>query len=288
MGDKDKAASRLADPLELADRLQLSFVKDVIYGAVTLTLFSAFGWPQWVLALTHVLSVPCAIKPPRGGIWATAALVVTLVLALVDVVSLLTFSCGLVDCCLPGETAPAFAPTLHVCDPELSGMQGVLVTATAMVTVAVGAALSLARLIRIEVATSGGHWMALGIAYVGLRVYQLTWLVQVMMAIPALMWLISGGIVLFTVALNVRRARKRLPLWVGIALYSAAATDIALMVLALASGTVSPALQPAFYTVQTVTCAVALWLAHRASAALPAEAGGGGEQGAFKSRNLCL
>ena len=107
MGDDEKQAAANKAAAEL--QLQVSFAKDVVYGAVTLTLFSAFGWPQWALALVHVLSVPGVLVPLSSARVLSAALVASLLATLIDVVSVLTFTCGLVDCCLPGKKAPAFA-----------------------------------------------------------------------------------------------------------------------------------------------------------------------------------
>lgn len=297
MGDDEKQAAADAAALSAAAKkaaaelqLQVSFAKDVVYGAVTLTLFSAFGWPQWALTLVHVLSVPGVLVPLSSARVLSAALVASLLATLIDVVSVLTFTCGLVDCCLPGAKAPAFALTMHVCDPALHGMQGLLVTVTAMGTVAVGATLSIARAVRIEVAAGGSEWRALAAVYVGLRVYQMTWLAQVMMVLPALMWVISGGIVLLVAASGGRHVQHQRSGRTGMLLYIAGAVDLVLMLIALSSGIVKPALQLAFYTVQTITSAVAIWQAHRASAlpVVPSDAGGVTPRTAFKSRNLCL
>ena len=254
------------DPSRL-DALQLSFVKDTAYGAVTLVLFSAFSWQQWLLAAVHVVSVPWSLFQPRGNRALGSALMVTLAAAIADVVTVLTLTCGLVNCCLKGETAPAFAPSMHVCDPALNGVQGRLVIVTSMTTVGVGAVLSMARAIQIEVVAGGGGWLALAAVYVALRVYQLTWMMQVFMIVPFIVWLISGIGVFLIALVDARRAlteTKRVHNHRTAALlYLAAAVDSGLILLPLVDGVIKPELQPAFFAVQSIVATVAVWQSHR-------------------------
>ena len=256
------------DAEEQAVALQLSFVKDTIYGAVTLVMFSSFGWQQWPLAALHVLSVPGALVHLSGARMLGFALTVTLLVTLTDVVAVLTFTCGIVKCCTGTNKAPAFAPTMHVCDPKLAGVQGQLVTITSIATVGVGAILSMARAIKIEVIAGGGGWLALAAAYVGLRIYQLTWLAQEWMTVAALAWAGSGVVVFSVAAADARRAlrakaNRRHSSKTGMLLYAAAGCDVLLIFLPLVGGSVSTPLHTAFYAVQSIASVVAVWQAHR-------------------------
>lgn len=247
--------------------IQLSFTKDVFAGAVTLLLFSSFGWPQWVFVAVHVVSVPGAMFRSNGGLFGTFCLIATLVTSIADVVTVLTLTCGIVNCCAPGASSPAFAPTIKVCDPASAGAQGRVISVTAMVSIGVGVFMSAGRAISLEKVVGRTDWIALCLVYTVLRAYQLVWSAYSSLTVPAVEWGITGGLVLYVSFTEWRRMRKNSahPKKIsGLILYAVALSDALLVALpAISSSAVPAEIVPAFYLMQSVTALVATWQAHR-------------------------
>ena len=251
----------------MSDGIRVRFLKDALYGAVSIVIFRALGWPQWPLAAAHVVSVPGAFVEPSGSRVLSLAFIATVAVALTDVVVVLTFTCNLTTCCARGQLAPAFAPTMQMCAAGSAGVQGSLITAMAMATVGAGALLSLIRAVEIEKAAGGGGWLALAAVYVGIRVYQLTWLWSTFMTVPAVFWVISGGVVALLAVSDARASfrseqARRYTAGRDDTLYAGAAADCVALALP-AVGAVPDHLQPALYVVQAACAAVAVWQAHR-------------------------
>ena len=295
----------------MSDDIQISFVKDALYGAISIVIFNAFGWAQWPLAAMHVVSVPGAFVKIAGSTMFGLAFIASVAVALADVVVVLTLTCNLTACCSEGQAAPAFAPTMRVCSSASAGVQGRLITVTALATVGAGALLSIIRAVQIETAAGGGGWLALAAVYLGIRAYQLTWLFTTFMAGPAVMWAITGGIVAVLAASDARvsfgSGRPEYKASKDNMLYAVATTDCVAVALPMLGG-VPAQLRPAFYVVQSACAVVAVWQAHRyykgAASAEDAEPpadsadlggevvkeGGKGDMRARRAaaRNLCL
>ena len=252
-----------------ADAVRVGFVKDCLYGAVTLLLFASFGWPQWSLAATHVLSVPPVFfGGSTGTVFTVYSLMATLIVTMTDVVTLLTLTCGMSNCCASGARAPAFAPTMPVCDPSTAGSQSRVLSAVALVTVAVGVFISAGRALAIEKDAASGDWLALAAVYGAARVYQLTWALYASLPIPAVIWSITfvcvGGVAFTEFTGARRKAKEHQPRRAAdMTLYAVASVDIVLILAPLGSTVVPDTLKSAFYIMQSLVAVIAVWQAHR-------------------------
>lgn len=245
--------------------IQLSFVKDVLAGAITLLLFTSFGWPQWYLVAFHVASVPGALTLVKEGSFITFCLVATLLSSFADVVTILTLTCGIVRCCAPGESSPAFFPMIKACDSASAGAQGRVISVTAIVSIGVGLVMSASRAILLEEAVGKTDWIALCVVYVTMRVYQLAWTGHAGIVGPAVECGITLGLVAFVAFTEWRRnedsaPRKRS----GTILYGVAVADAVFVAAPLIYKPLVPVeVAPAFYIMQSATALAAGWQAHR-------------------------
>lgn len=252
-------------------KAQLGFVKDSLYGTLCVLLFSSFRWQQWQLSAAHVLSVPCvflvgAAVPEDAGrrtvqyVVATCV-VATMVVILTDVVLALTLSCSLKQCCEPGKSSPAFAPSMDVCTASRR-LESRVVSLVAMVTVGVGALQSCVRLVSLGgLAGSEGTKYGLPVAYLALRFYQFSWMAGVDLGSVAALWAVAAVCVLVRVAFLARssapspKARKVLRLLP----LAVAALDVGALLLA-ATGVVPASVQVAAVLVQLMSAFLSVWM----------------------------
>lgn len=245
---------------------QVGFVKDVIYGGATLALFASAGWPQWKLAAVHVLSVPGMFLPLLPGdmrVLSYVLMAASYATLVVDAVGALTALCTLQACCADGHTAPAFAPTIHVCDPSAPQMNNRVVAITAATTLSIGALLSLSRAVacwRLYDGHDGSRVPAM-VTYLSVRIYQFSWLAQEWVTLAFLLWLASSLLVLALLALNLSGGGDGAAAWY-IALL-AVAVDVGTAFAALSSALPST-LRAAFGVVQAAQTCVSAWLVMQA------------------------
>lgn len=201
--------------------VQLSFVKDVLFGALSIVVFSALGWQQWRITTLHLVSVPFVFFTILLEIWTdgvgrtvviSAGVLASLVSFLGDLVTTLTFTCVLRSCCSPTHSYPAFAPGLKACSGDESGVQNEVVSITALITTSISCVFSILRIGQLGSLGSGGvSWQALAFAAAMLHLYQLSWSYTTPLVLASILWLVAvAGYVSFLI---VWILEKDVPKW---------------------------------------------------------------------------
>lgn len=242
-------------------QVQRSFVKDVVYGAVALLLFSSMGMPQWQLAAIHVASVPGVFLPelPDTALVADAFAALSVVALLADLVQALTLACAFSQCCSDGRDSPPFAPTVRTCGAGAIHPGGALLAGVALATAATGGAFSALRALACFQLKRAQRSSALPVAvlYLAVRVYELTWVASQPMWTALALWLAAAMPMIAFLTLSAALSQKGF-VWI--------APAISAVLDALAAGLAfsdqmpgSPAVATGL--VQLVQAALAAWIA---------------------------
>lgn len=160
--------------------LRASFVKDSVYGTLTVVVFFALGWTQAYTACAHALSAVCmvvlALKSdlPKFSSWLFVSCSVITVIA--DAATIVLTTCSLKSCCAPGSLSPSFLPYVEVPDICAGSSRRVdtqVIATTAAITVAIGILTGIER-IRICVGEKGVIWVTPFVAYTAIRIFVAT------------------------------------------------------------------------------------------------------------------
>jgi hypothetical protein len=204
MADKDAASVRV------------SFVKDTVYGALTVIVFAAMGWDQAYAACAHGLSAVClfaiiaAEESEATLTWLFLASSICTVLA--DAATILMTTCSLKSCCKPGSTSPSFFPWVdapNLCTGSSRRVDTQVIAITAEVTVGVGILVGLQRIRLCSRGSKGHGWWTPFVAYALLRSFVLAWVYEyyIVLALGLISLLSSLGALGWAFVLR-RKARE--------------------------------------------------------------------------------
>lgn len=256
-----------------AANIRISFVKDVVYGALTLVVFAAMGWVQKWTTCVHGLSAVCLFviiaTEEAAGVLSWLYLACTAVTVLGDAATILLTTCSLKSCCPPGKVAPVFlwyVDVPNLCIGQSRRVDTQVIALTALVTVAVGILVGLQR---IRLCTQKGDqrtgWWTPFLAYACVRIFMLTWVWQYYISAG-----LSGASLLFHlvaaggVFVLRRRARSKLNTFkaeigvMGLVALVLACDITALSLIASGTDGAEEAIAP-FSTCQAVAIAIEVW-----------------------------